>query len=312
VQKGFTRRFLIALPVACATAALLHAQAAYVPERVFDSARGQFTDFEAMLAGAANADVLFVGEQHDDPNTHRLELAVLQGLARRRGDLIVAMEMFERDVQDPLDHFSMGHMDEAEFLKASRPWPQYATDYKPLVDFAIAHDWPVIASDVPRQIASEVSKIGLDALKAKSADEKQWFAADLQCPTSGEYFTRFTQAMGDHPAGGASGGDTVATARLTLERFYFAQCLKDETMGESIARAWTTGSIGGSHPLVVHFNGAFHSDFGLGTAERASRRLPGKHVVVISMLPVDDLDKIAPDAVERKRADYLVFTTKDR
>ena len=30
-----------------------------------------------------SADVVFVGEQHDDPNTHRLELAVLEGLARR-------------------------------------------------------------------------------------------------------------------------------------------------------------------------------------------------------------------------------------
>jgi hypothetical protein len=40
------------------------------------------------------------------------------------------------------------------------------------------------------------------------------------------------------------------------------------------------------------------------------RRLPGKRVAVISIQPVEDLDKLAPDATERKRADYLVYTIK--
>jgi uncharacterized iron-regulated protein len=94
------------------------------------------------------------------------------------------------------------------------------------------------------------------------------------------------------------------------ERFYFSQCLKDETMAESIAQAHAEGSRDGKRPLVVHFNGAFHSDFGQGTASRAKRRLPGKRIVVLSVLPVKDLDGLAPDGTERKRADYLVYTTK--
>jgi hypothetical protein len=100
-----------------------------------------------MSASLVWADVVLVGEQHDDPNTHRLELAVLEGLARRKRSVIVSMEMFERDVQDPLDHFQMGHLAEDEFLKQSRPWPRYVTDYKPLVDFAIARDWPIVAGE---------------------------------------------------------------------------------------------------------------------------------------------------------------------
>ena len=91
----------------------------YVPNRVFDAPRGTFTDFETMAADLAAADVVFIGEQHDDVNTHRLELAVLEALARRKRSVVVSLEMFERDVQEPLDHFQMGHMDEAEFLKVS-------------------------------------------------------------------------------------------------------------------------------------------------------------------------------------------------
>src|SRR3982751_4410 len=41
---------------------------AYVPERVYDTQRKTFTDFESMLADLVRADVVFVGEQHDDPN----------------------------------------------------------------------------------------------------------------------------------------------------------------------------------------------------------------------------------------------------
>jgi uncharacterized iron-regulated protein len=293
------------------TAAVVQAQSAYVPERVFDSARGQFGDFEAMLADVARADVVFVGEQHDDANTHRLELAVLQGLARRRDHIILALEMFERDVQEPLDHFSMGHMTDEEFRRVSRPWPAYATDYKPLVDLAIANSWPVVASNVPRNFASQVAASGLEVLQTKSSEEQKWFARDLSCPTDDEYFHRFEEAMGGHPVGAPGANATAAaTARQKLERTYFAQCLKDETMAESVAGAWQAGAIGGPRPLVVHVNGAFHSDFGEGTAARTVRRLPGKRVAVISVLPVEDLDRLAPDAMDRKRADYLVYTIK--
>ena len=89
-----------------------------------------------MLAAIARADVVFVGEQHDDPNTHRLERALLEGIARRRSDVVVSLEMFERDVQKRLDDYLAGRVTEEDFLKEARPWPRYATDYRPLVEFA--------------------------------------------------------------------------------------------------------------------------------------------------------------------------------
>jgi uncharacterized iron-regulated protein len=298
-----------AMFVVMLSAGALAAQAPDVPLKIVDSAKGAVVDLDAMLTDISTADVVFVGEQHDSRNTHRLELAILQGVAARRKDAIVAMEMFERDVQEPFEHFLMGHTSEEDFLSVARPWPNYATDYKPLVDFAISKNWEVVASNVPRRIAAEVAKGGVDILKDKSAEEQQWFAKDLQCPTDDEYFRRFAEAMSDHPAPAGSSEPSIAAARQSLERTYFAQCLKDETMGESVARAYGTGAVGGTKPIVIHFNGAFHSDFGLGTAERARRRLPGKRVVVITVRPVDNLGDVAPDATDQARADYLVYTT---
>jgi uncharacterized iron-regulated protein len=282
-------------------------QSGYVPERVFDTARGAFVDFEVMLFDLARGDVVFVGEQHDDRNTHRLELAVLEGLRRRRDGVILSLEMFERDVQEPLDRFAMGHSTEDEFLAAARPWPRYRTDYKPLVDFAVAHQWRVVAANVPRPIASEVSKGGFGVLDSKSDEERRWFAAERICPIDDEYYRRFVEAMGEHTAGGA--GDP-ATAEVRTHNYYYAQCLKDETMAESIAAAYASGAAGGPQPVVVHFNGAFHSDFGLGTAARVRRRLPDRRTVIVSIVAVEDIDAVAPDADARRQADYLVFTTR--
>ncbi len=270
---------------------------AYVPNRVFDSSQGQFSDFESMMAVVAKADVVFVGEQHDDPNTHRLEQAILEGLRRRRGDVILSLEMFERDVQSRLDEFRAGQLPEADFLATARPWPRYATDYKPMVDFAIAHQWPVVAANIPRPIASEIGKLGLEVLASKPDAERAWFASEWTCPDTDAYFARFKEAMGSHPS------------EPELVRFYAAQCLKDETMAESIVSAWqwARAATPDTRPLVVHYDGAFHSDFGQGTVARVQRRLPAARIAVISVIPVVDLDQIHTGE-HLKKGDYLLFT----
>lgn len=264
----------------------------YVPERVFDTRQKAFSDFEVMLADLTRADAVFVGEQHDDPNTHRLELAILEGLTRRGVPVIVSLEMFERDVQSSVDRYTAGEISEQEFLKASRPWPRYATDYRPLVEFAKARKLRVVAANVPRRIAAEVGKKGLDAIGTLGAD-RSLAARDLNCPPSGSYFDRFAAAMGNHQGASPS--------------FYYAQCVKDETMGEAIADAFakTTGRV-----TILHVNGAFHSDFSEGAAESARRRMPGRRIAVVSVLPLADLDAAKPSDDDLKRGDYLLFTLR--
>lgn len=268
--------------------------ASYVPERVFDTRRKAFSDFEVMLADLARADAVFVGEQHDDPNTHRLELAIMEGLTRRGVPVVVAMEMFERDVQSLLDRYVSGAVTEEQFLKDARPWPRYATDYRPIIEFARAHKLPIVASNVPRHIAAEVGKKGMSVIDSLGAD-RALAARDLKCPTGGSYYDRFVAAMGGHEGANPN--------------FYFAQCVKDETMGEAVADAFAKST---DRVTVVHINGAFHSDYGEGSAEAARRRMPGRRIAVVSMLPVDDIDAEKPDDDDVKRGDYLVFTVSSK
>jgi uncharacterized iron-regulated protein len=291
----------------------------YIPHRVYQSGAKRFSDFEAMLAEIARADVVFVGEQHDDPATHRIERAILEGLARRRGNVVVALEMFERDTQPSLDEYVAGRLNEEEFLRASRPWPRYATDYRPLIEFARVHGWRVIASNAPRRIASQVSREGLAAARPDSESERKLVAAEFSCPMD-DYFKRFAETMvKGHPGADQKQEDEKQTdkkreeeRRSVIERFYYAQCVKDETMAESIANALgAPGSQSNAQggPLVVHFNGAFHSDYRSGVASRTIRRAPKSNIKVISVVPVENLDAINVDEY-RKRGDYIIFTLK--
>jgi len=247
--------------------------------RVVASATGKTIPFAQFADAAARADVVFFGEMHDDDETHRAELALLDAIGQRRERVIVSLEMFERDVQPLLDDYLAGRMTEADFVAQSRPWPNYTADYRPLVELAKAKGWPVIAANVPRRLASIVSRRGLPAVDSLPSADRALIASDLQCPKD-QYYDNFVAVMaGGHGGAGGAPGATVPGIRSMTDLFYESQCVKDETMAEAIVRGRKADAV------VVHFNGAFHSDFGLGTVSRVTRRVPSVKTVVISAVP---------------------------
>ena len=270
--------------------------------RAWDSRAARWADLGTLADALAAYDVVFVGEQHDDPATHRLQAALLDSLGARRGSVIVSLEMFERDVQPLLDDHVIGRVHEADFLARSRPWRNYAADYRPLVRVAAVRRWPVVAANVPRPLASAVARGGMAALDTLPPPRWRLFAAELRCAPEGEYFRRFAEVMGGRQGHGAA-SDSAAPGAM-LVRMYEAQCIKDETMAESILRArqaWPGW-------MVVHLTGGFHSDHRLGTVERLARRLPGARIAVVSVVPVRDPAAVDP-AEYAPRGDYVVFVT---
>src|ERR1051325_7378260 len=110
--------------------------------KAFDS-KGRAVKLEEIVEALDGADVLFVGETHDDATGHAVEAELLrraderysQGAGKKRA-VALSLEMFERDVQTVVDEYLGGLISERHFLLSSRPWNNYATDYKPLVDYA--------------------------------------------------------------------------------------------------------------------------------------------------------------------------------
>ncbi len=228
---------------------LLSAANAMPSPIIMDTRADKTISQDALLDRLARADVVFVGEQHTDPATHTLEMTILAGLHKRAGArLALGMEMWERDVQPALDGYLHGQMDETAFRKAARPWSNYQTDYRPLVEYAKANGIPVLATNVPQPIASAVGKRGLAALTETPPGQA---AAQVQAPHDGAWL-RFKAVM--EAMGGAHGGAVMDEA--TVARFYEAQTLRDETMAESITRRLEAAPNG----LVLHINGQFHSE----------------------------------------------------
>ena len=272
--------------------------------RVVDVSAKADVDFATAVQRASDADVVFFGENHDEPETHRVELGFLEAISRTGRPVVLSLEMFERDAQPLLTDYLAGRISEADFLAKSRPWDRYVTDYRPMVELAKSKGWPVVASNIPRPMASAVGRKALAALDTLTPVERSWAARDIQCPDDA-YRKRFMDTMRGHSSGGAapSPADTLPTAAAS--RFYLAQCIKDETMAESIveARRRSPGAI------VVHYDGAFHSDYRQGTVERVKRREPNLRLMVLTAVPV--VDQVAATLADHAgRADYIIFTKR--
>ncbi len=301
-----TRRAALKAGVGWALGAAPAAQGAEkkpYPWRVWDAAAGRNVAWEELPARLAGADAVFVGEQHDDPETHRAEAALLAALHGRTGDrLTLAMEMLERDGQPALDEYLAGKIGEDAFAKAVTLWPNYPTDYRPLVEWARERRVPVLASNVPQRIARAVSKEGLGALAKLPARDRPLAAAYVSAPEDASW-ERFRAVIGT----GHGGPEGRAMDPAMIRRFYEAQCLKDDTMAETVARALGQGR------RVLHVNGAFHSDRGQGVPARVLWRRPlGTRLAVVTIAPVRGELARAETGKYQGEADYAILVPDRR
>jgi uncharacterized iron-regulated protein len=213
--------------------------------------------------------VVFLGEEHGSRVAHEAESIILTGLAQRDPNLVLALEMFERDVQDILDGYLRGEMSEDEFLERSRPWPDYREDYRPLVEFAKSKGIPVIAANVPRRAAASVSMSNDISPEVLRSDVI--YAPERLRFESKEYRERFMATLGRMPSVGPM-------KRLNPEALYKAQVLKDAVMAGSLESFLDR--------RILFCCGHFHSDYHLGIPYQLGRNHPELSIAVITMASV--------------------------
>lgn len=231
--------------------------------------------------------VILFGEYHDNALLHQLERELLLALFAVKPELTLSLEMFERDVQPQLDAYLTGTISERDFLAVARPWQNYQQDYRPLVEFAKAQALPVLAANIPRTLAAQLAQTGsLTGI----APEQAVYLPQVHSAPPGEYRDRFLAQMR------GMGGMRISPEKL--ESYYQAQCLKDDTMAESIAVHLQSHS-GRS---VIHYQGDFHSRRRLGVAEKLRRLDPALKIVVLAPVYVKDFDT-ADDILRQYRND---------
>ena len=225
---------------------------------------GEAISVNQLTTEIQQADVILIGEWHTHAGIHRFQTDMLKQLSSANRPLALSMEQVTRDKQAILDAYLNGEIGEQYFMKQSNAWPNYESDYRPLVEFAKQAEIPVIASNAPKNIVRCIGRQGVDYLDKLDSDERSFVADDVNTANS-PYKEKFMASM-HH-------GKPEQT-----EKQYAAQVTWDETMAESIVKYLE------KHPgtQVVHVAGKFHTEGGLGTAASILNRNPSLKVLVIT------------------------------
>ena len=252
--------------------------------------------------------MLLVGEEHDDVVGHAIEAALLDSLVDAREEpegrgVVLSLEMFERDVQYVLDEYLAEQISESQFLASTRPWTDYESRYRPIVERARSAGVPIVAANAPRRYVNRVTREGPESLASLSALARSFLPPVPYPGPSDAYREEWNElmvgAMGD--AGDDANGHQVPVNAI------YAQALWDASMGHAITRA-LVNHLGS---LVVHYVGSFHVAWGTGIPERIEDYRPGTPVVTVVMTKVDDVREWERDEHEGL-ADFVILTNRER
>ena len=203
---------------------------------------GKTVKYSKMLNDIQNADIVLFGESHDNPISHWLQLELTTDLFELKNEnLVLGAEMFESDNQVILDEYLDSLISQKSFEAEARLWPNYKTDYKPLVEFANKNRLRFVATNVPRRYASMVNSKGFEGLEELS-DEAKLFIPPL--PIDYDSTLNCYKSMLEMEGIGSH----------VTENFPKAQAIKDATMAYFILKNWSPGK------MLIHYHGSYHSE----------------------------------------------------
>lgn len=251
---------------------------------VIYNSKGKKVSYKKMQKVLLAQEFVFFGEYHDNPISHWLELEILEDLTDQHGEkLQVGFEMFEQDQQMLLNDYMNGLLTDKQFEDSCRLWPNYKTDYKPLIMHAKANKLYCIASNVPRKYASLLFKKGRSALDTLSAEEKAYLPPlDFVIDTTLSQYASLKE-MEQHMGGG-----------FLME----AQALKDAAMAYFLLLNRKEGNV------VYHVNGAYHSDYQQGIVWFVRKAKPNAKIATITTVTQEDITKL--DKENLSKADFII------
>ncbi|MEZ8100262.1 ChaN family lipoprotein [Vibrio bivalvicida] len=210
------------------------------------------------------ADVILVGEWHTHAGIHHFQVDLLKQLTDKNMDVALSMEQFSRDKQKVLDTYLADEIGEQTLIKQGAAWPNYESDYRPLVEYAKANQLDIIAANAPKSIVRCIGRQGVSYLEKLTAEQRKQLATTIDTANS-PYKEKFMASM-HH-------GKPEQT-----ERQFAAQVTWDETMAESIVEYLARNP----NKQVFHIAGLFHTQQGLGIKASILKRNPNLNVLVIT------------------------------
>ncbi|NQV52132.1 MAG: ChaN family lipoprotein [Flavobacteriales bacterium] len=238
--------------------------------RIYD-AKGKQMDFKEVLNRSVDQDVVLFGELHNNPIDHWLQLELMRALSEE-GDVSVGAEMFEMDDQIVLNEYLADRIKLDHLKKEAKLWPNYDTDYAPLVELAKAQGIPFIATNVPRRYASLVSREGQSALIELEGASAILPSLPFEVTAGDRGYEEMKEMMGGHSHG------------MNMDLLVEAQALKDHCMASNILTNLNEEGV------FLHFNGSFHSQYKAGIVGYLLAAKPALKILVIAAVEADSLD----------------------
>jgi uncharacterized iron-regulated protein len=259
---------------------------------------GKEVKYSKMISDLKKHQIVFIGELHDNPISHWMELQITKDLYdSTTQNLILGAEMFESDNQLVINEYLQKLFDDKKFEAELKLWKNYNTDYKPLMIFARDNNLHFIATNIPRRYANIVFKKGFDGLEGLSDEAKRYFAPlpINYDPEMKSYKDMLN--MNDLPAGKAG---KAAHAMANLPK---AQAAKDATMAYFIDMNMEPGKI------FIHYNGKYHSKDHEGIVWHLDKMNKGYKIVTVSTVLQSDISKL--DEEYLGEADYIICVPED-
>lgn len=249
--------------------------------------KGKESSFSKLLERALEADVVLFGELHNNPINHWLQLELTRALYKSKGpNLVMGAEMFESDNALIITEYLQGKVKDRNFEAEARLWPNYKTDYKPLLEFARDSNINFVATNIPRRYAALVNREGFEGLNVLD-DEAKKLIAPLPMAYDGElsgYKEMLSMMGGSH----------------VNENLPKAQAVKDATMAHFISQNMISGGT------FIHFHGTYHSDNFQGIMWYLKQTNPHLKIVTISSIEQNDLENLEDD--NKGKADFTLVT----
>ena len=274
---------LIAVLFLFCTAAMAQQKPAYI----LYNAKGKKVGYEKMMKDLVKKDIVLIGEFHNNSISHWMQLEITKD-AKQYRNLVLGAEMFEQDNQAALDNYLQGKITAKGLDSSARLWPNYKTDYAPLVNFAKENNIRFAATNIPRRFASMINKSGFEVLDTLSEKEKGWlaplpFAFDSTLPG----YVNMIKMMAGH-----------GTPNMVK-----AQASKDATMAHFILKYFVSGS------LFIHYNGSYHSDNHDGIVWYLQQDRPDLNIATVTTVSQKDIKKLL--AENKNKADFIICVDED-
>lgn len=268
--------------------------------KIWNPRAAAFADAAAVGASLARADVVVLGETHDNADHHALQAALLRALIASGRRPAVAFEMLDVDQQGAVDGALGQPGVTADGLASAvswqrNGWPDFAL-YRPIFAASLEASLPIVAANLSRRQAQEVIRSGREAL-SPALRQRLDREGPLPEPTQRE----LRQEMAESHCG-------MLPAKL-LDPMVVAQRARDAQMAERI-------EAGASERGVVLITGAGHARRDRGVPAFLSRSAPALRIASVAFLEVgpevSSPQDFASEFGSELPFDFVVFTPRTK